>query len=228
MHAETGLRGLCHLLRVIIEFNKGNYSECLNELRKLIIENPKAPSDIWFALGLCYYRTDNLPKAKLSFEKTLELDPQNAMALTSLGILEQVLGQNDKDSMARATKFFLKAFEINPRNPLVLKYLAEHLFFKGEFALCKDFCNAAQQILQTKVKSEQAEQASFRQEIQLLKSNFFFIMGKTEHQELNFQSAFENYQQALKFNPKNYEAHLCMAKCQFYLDNYHGAELSLQ
>jgi hypothetical protein len=45
-----------------------------------------------------------------------------------------------------------------------------------------------------------AEQSAFRQEIELLKSNFCFILGKTEHTQGNFQAAYENYEQALKHN----------------------------
>lgn len=102
-------------------------------MRQIILENPKAPSDLWFVLGLCYYRVNNIPKARLSFEKTLELDPKNAMALTSLGIVELVTNPTNFESRKRAVNYFVKAFDANPRNPLVLKYLAEHLFFKGEF-----------------------------------------------------------------------------------------------
>lgn len=85
---------------------------------------------MWFALGLCYFRVGNLPKARLSFEKTIELDSKNAMALTSLGIVELISSPSNFESRKRAVSFFIKAFEANPRNPLALKYLAEHLFFK--------------------------------------------------------------------------------------------------
>lgn len=190
------------------------------------MDNPRAPSDMWFALGFCYYRTGNLPKARLSFEKTLELDSRNAMALTSLGILELVTSPSNFESRKRAVSYFMRAFEANPRNPLVLKYLAEHLFFKNEFQLCKEFCQAAHSILESKARPEQAE-TQFRQEIELLKSNFCFIQGKTEHKEGNFQAAYELYQQALKHNTHNFEAHLCMAKVQFHLGNFQGAELNL-
>jgi tetratricopeptide (TPR) repeat protein len=89
---KQGLKALCSLARTIIEFNKGNYKGSLTEIRNLIKANPYAPSDVWFALGLCYYRTGNIPKAKLSFDKTLELDQNNSMALASLGIIEMVIG----------------------------------------------------------------------------------------------------------------------------------------
>jgi cytochrome c-type biogenesis protein CcmH/NrfG len=55
------------------------------------------------------------------------------MALASLGIIEMVMGQDSLESRKKAIHLFYRAFQVNPRNPLALKYLAEHLFFKGEF-----------------------------------------------------------------------------------------------
>lgn len=197
------------------------------QLRQLINDNPHAPSDIWFALGLCYYRVGNIPKARLSFEKTLELEPENAMALVSLGIVEQVTCPTNFESNKKSIDYFLRAFNSNPHNPLVLKYLAEHLFFKGEYALSKDFCEAALSLLETKIRPDSAELPNFRQEIEKLKSNFNFTLGKTCHVQNDFQNAYKYYQQAIKHNPHNYEAHLCMAKVQFNDGNYQGAELNL-
>jgi tetratricopeptide (TPR) repeat protein len=67
---------------------------------------------MWYALGFCYYRVGNLAKARLSFEKTLELDSKNAMALTSLGIIELVGNSSSFESRKRAISFFTKAFDV--------------------------------------------------------------------------------------------------------------------
>ena len=64
-------------------------------LKQMVHENPRCPSDIWFGIGLCYYRLGNLPKAKLSMDKTIELDPNNSMALTATGIIEIASNVND-------------------------------------------------------------------------------------------------------------------------------------
>ena len=76
------------LARVIMEFAKGHIKDSLSYLKQMVQDNPRCPSDIWFGIGLCYYRLGNLPKAKLSMDKTIELDPQNSMALTAVGIIE--------------------------------------------------------------------------------------------------------------------------------------------
>lgn len=169
------------LARAIIEFNRGHLKESLQFLKQLIMENPRAPSDIWFAMGLCYYRLGNFPKAKLSFDRTIELDPENSMALVSLGILSITQNINDFSARETAVKFFSRAFTVDPSNPLALKYLAEHYFFKGEFKLATDLSTAGIEVLKNKTRPERAELPSFRQDLDQLRSCFYFIKGKVEH-----------------------------------------------
>lgn len=97
---------LCLLARAIIQFNRGHISASLDYLKKMIRQNPRAPSDIWFAIGLCYYRLGNLPKAKLSIDKTISLDPQNSMALSALGVIELASNINDFEVREKALKLF--------------------------------------------------------------------------------------------------------------------------
>ena len=91
----VAIKALMRLARAIIEFAKGHVKESLGFLKQIVQENPRCPSDIWFGIGLCYYRLGNLPKAKLSMDKTIELDPQNSMALTAIGIIEISSNVND-------------------------------------------------------------------------------------------------------------------------------------
>ena len=72
----------------------------------MVHDNPRCPSDIWFGIGLCYYRLGNLPKAKLSMDKTIELDPGNSMALTATGIIEIASNVNDFEVREQAMTYF--------------------------------------------------------------------------------------------------------------------------
>lgn len=128
----SGLASLSLLAKVVIAYNKGNLGECHKNLVQILKENPRAPSDLWFALGLVYYRAKNLIKAKLSFEKTLALDENNSMALVALGILEIAVNVNDFEVREKAAQLFERAFKSNPRNALAVKYLADHYFFKND------------------------------------------------------------------------------------------------
>ena len=76
----------------------------------MVEENPRFPSDIWVGIGLCYFRLGNLPKAKLSMDKTLELDPANSMALTAIGIIEIASNVNDFEVREEAMNYFERAF----------------------------------------------------------------------------------------------------------------------
>lgn len=147
----------------------------------MVAENPRCPSDIWFGIGLCYYRLGNLPKAKLSMDKTIELDPQNSMALTALGIIEIASNVNDYEVREQAMQFFERAFQANPRNPLCINYLAEHYFMKQEYQLCTELCQAGLQVIKNKTRPERSDLPSYRQDIEHLRSTFNFILGKVEH-----------------------------------------------
>jgi RNA polymerase-associated protein CTR9 len=72
---------LIELFKALLEFNKGNYQESLKFL-KAILEH------IRFGIGLCYFRLGNIEKARFAFQRTIELEPTNSMALIALAILE--------------------------------------------------------------------------------------------------------------------------------------------
>ena len=139
---DTSLKALCMMARAIIEFNKGNFKASLASLKQMITANPKAPSDVWFALSLCYQRLEQYPKAKIGMKKVLELEPEHSMALVCLGILEIKMNINDKETRMEAAKLFQRSFESNPRNVLTLKYLGEHFCLKGDHEVARNIANA--------------------------------------------------------------------------------------
>jgi RNA polymerase-associated protein CTR9 len=75
IETNGGVEPLVLIAQAIIDFNRGNISNSLSSLKKLIEINPLSPSDIWLALGICYFKLNNYLKAKFAFEHTLEVDP---------------------------------------------------------------------------------------------------------------------------------------------------------
>jgi len=73
--------------KVIIDYNEGHLQGCLVGLRQILRANPNSPLDIWLALGIVYFKLNNLPKAKFAIEHVVEQDPKNAFAMTCLGIV---------------------------------------------------------------------------------------------------------------------------------------------
>ncbi len=72
----------------LIEFNKGNYLQCLDLLKQVLQENPLVNPQVRFGMGLCYFRLGNLEKARFAFERVVELDEENSMAYVALAIVE--------------------------------------------------------------------------------------------------------------------------------------------
>ena len=70
---------------------------------------------------------------------------------------------------------------LSKRTLAIPNYLAEHYFFKREFELCGELCEAGLQILKNKTKPEMSDLPTYRHEIEMLRSTFHFILGKVEH-----------------------------------------------
>ena len=75
-------------LQALIDFGLGKYKESLKNLKKVFETQPRCPPSIRFAIGLCYYRLDNIVKARIAFEKVLELDPGHSMANAALAVID--------------------------------------------------------------------------------------------------------------------------------------------
>jgi RNA polymerase-associated protein CTR9 len=86
---ESGLNHpLVSIIKAVIEFGKKNYKECLNTLRQILLNNPRSPPCIRFAMGVCFFRLGITEKARIAFKRVIELDPSYSMAYTALAIVE--------------------------------------------------------------------------------------------------------------------------------------------
>lgn len=94
------------IAQAILCYNEGKVADALQALKKLVCLNPLVPADIWLAIGICYFKLNVLPKAKFAIEHVLDLDPQNSMALTSLGIIELQICCSDVKQREKAVVLF--------------------------------------------------------------------------------------------------------------------------
>ena len=79
---------LSMLALAIIAYNEGNIPAALHNLKMMVDLNPRSPPEVWLGIGICYFKLNNLVKAKFALQHVLELDPDNSMAMTALGITE--------------------------------------------------------------------------------------------------------------------------------------------
>lgn len=81
--------------------------------------------------------------------------------------------------------------------------------------------------MQSKNRPERAELSTFRQEIEILRSQFYFILGKVEHVHERYPEALQQYELSLSHNDKNFQTHFCLSKVHFKMRNYSAAEKNL-
>lgn len=70
-------------------YAKGNYEVAIEKYQE-ILNADNISTDIYFNLGNCYYKTDNIPNAILNYEKALKLKPDNEDALFNLAMANKL------------------------------------------------------------------------------------------------------------------------------------------
>ncbi|CDW71106.1 rna polymerase-associated protein ctr9 homolog [Stylonychia lemnae] len=217
---------LVNVLKSIIEFNQGNYKESLKILKNILSNNPRSPNYIRYAIGLCYFRIGNIEKARFAFQRVIELEPDHEMAVISLAILEISTQQDVPDVQNQIRRLLELAFKINHKNPLTLRYLAEHYFQKRSYHIAQQLCENALKSLERCRRKEATikENPNFRKELEQLKSDIYFILGKINHVQENYQDALGFYSKAVKCNNYNFSAQFCLGKVHYSFNNFQEAE----
>lgn len=90
-------------------------------------------------MGHCFLKLGNAEKARLAFERALDLDPKCVGALVGMAILE--LNLQESDSIRNGVQLLSRAYAVDSSNPMVLNHLANHFFFKkvSSFTLHDNF-----------------------------------------------------------------------------------------
>lgn len=78
-----------YLGKACIAFNKAEYRNALGFYRKALRLQPNCPSaSVRLGIGHCFVRLGNLEKARLAFQRALDLDGESVRALVGLAILD--------------------------------------------------------------------------------------------------------------------------------------------
>ena len=161
------------------------------------------------------------------------MDPKHSMANTALAILEtqgDQVARADDERKEKAVINLETAIKSDRNNPLTLKLIADHYFNQKNYQMSQVVCEHAFKVLDTYRRPEQTlrENPNFRMDIEFIRSDIFFILGKIHHACRNFKDAFENYLQAVKSNDQNMPAQFNLAKVFYYNDSYPQAEEALE
>jgi tetratricopeptide (TPR) repeat protein len=103
------------------------YQAAIEAYRKGAVDSP----DIWNKMGIAYQLMFNLDEAERCYEKSLKLDPKNAVTWNNMGTVE-----DSQKEYSTAEHMYHKALKLDPKSALINKnlgtnLLAQHKYKKG-------------------------------------------------------------------------------------------------
>ncbi|KPJ14381.1 RNA polymerase-associated protein CTR9-like [Papilio machaon] len=172
--------------KACIAFNRKDYRGALAFYKKALRTNPNSPAALRLGMGHCFMKLNNQEKARMAFERALQLDPQCVGALVGLSILK--LNQQENESNKMAVIMLSKAYAIDPKNPMVLNHLANHFFFKKDYG----------KVLHL------AMHAFHNTENEAMSAESCHHLARAFHAQGDCDQAFQYYYQATQFAPPNF------------------------
>lgn len=169
--------------KACIAFNKKDYRGALAFYKKALRTNPNCPAAVRLGMGHCFMKLNNQEKARLAFERALQLDGQCVGALVGLSVLK--LNQQQPESIRTGVQMLSKAYTIDSTNPMVLNHLANHFFFKKDY-------NKVQHL---------ALHAFHNTENEAMRAESCYQLARAFHVQGDYDQAFQYYYQATQFAP---------------------------
>ncbi|CAJ0962172.1 unnamed protein product, partial [Mesorhabditis belari] len=108
--------------RACIAFQKKDYKTALLHYKKALKLKPDCAPDVRLGIGHCLVRLGKLDKARIAFERCLEMDKHNISAMATLAIMDNNL--NTPEGVQQAVNRFNYAYKLEQNHPIVLNHLA--------------------------------------------------------------------------------------------------------
>ena len=172
--------------KACISFNKKDFKGALAFYKKALRTNPNCPGAVRLGMGHCFLKLGNSEKARLAFQRALDLDKKCVGALVGLAVLE--LNSKNHDSIKKGVELLSKAYTIDSSYPMVLNHLADHFFFKKDYAKVQHL--ALHAFHGTDVEAMQAESC--------------YQLARAFHIQGDHDQAFQYYYQATQFASGGY------------------------
>ncbi|CEF62160.1 RNA polymerase-associated protein Ctr9 homolog [Strongyloides ratti] len=205
-----------------ILYNKKEYFKSLKYFKKALKIYPKSPPYVRLGIGYCLLKLGYIEKAKVAFERVLELEKDNSYALTALAILD-FANNTLKSTTAGATKL-IKSWKLDTNNISTALELSDFLFLKGEYEKSEKYSKIALQLSESKLMKGRSHYFFGRNlhqkgeidlaiyhyaiAIDLCGSNFLnplFGLGQLYAKKRKFEKAIEYFEMFLALSPNNIE-----------------------
>ncbi|CAB3402035.1 unnamed protein product [Caenorhabditis bovis] len=168
--------------KAVVSYNRKDFKSAVYYFRKAIRMCRHSVADLRVGLGYCFAKLNKPDKAKLAFERALELDENNVSAMCGLAILH--LNTLEPELFKSAIQLFGKAYQIHQEHPVVLIHLANHFFFKREY-------DRVHQLAWHAMQTTESEE---------IKAEACYQVARLKHVQRQFDTAFQYYYQAKTLN----------------------------
>ncbi|KAK3600789.1 hypothetical protein CHS0354_009223 [Potamilus streckersoni] len=172
--------------KACIAFNKKDYRGALAYYKKALRTNPNCPASVRLGMGHCFVKLGKPDKARMAFERALQLDSQCVGALVGLAILE--LNTKTQDSIKNGVQLLSKAYTIDSGNPMVLNHLANHFFYKKDYQKVQHL----------------ALHAFHNTENEAMRAESCYQLARAFHVQGDYDQAFQYYYQSTQFSPSTF------------------------
>ncbi|KAG1676690.1 RNA polymerase-associated protein CTR9 [Nymphon striatum] len=172
--------------KACIAFTKKDYRGSLTFYKKALRTNPLCPATVRLGMAHCFHKLGKVEKARMGFERALQLDSQCVGALVGLAVME--LNLKTPEAIKNGVQMLSKAYTIDSSNTMVLNHLANHFFFKKDY-------NKVQHL---------ALHAIHNTENEAMRSESCYQLARSFHVQGDYDQAFQYYYQATQFSQPNF------------------------
>lgn len=122
-------------------FAKKNYSGALYHFKRVLEKDPLCPANVRVGIGHCLWKLNFKKKAKLAYERAVEVFPYDPNAICALAVC--FLNDDTRTSVETGVNLLRRAYSISDRHPMTLLLLADHFFNRKEYQTAMDLAKRA-------------------------------------------------------------------------------------
>jgi len=107
------------------------YKTALSFFRRVLTLDPYHPFNVRVCLGHCFWKLNQKEKARVAFERAVEVSPDDVNALSALGVWH--LNTMNQNSILKGIKLLADAYLRDSNHLVSIIYLADHYYYKRDF-----------------------------------------------------------------------------------------------
>ncbi|KAK9464773.1 hypothetical protein V1512DRAFT_229890 [Lipomyces arxii] len=206
--------------RARVLYSKENYKGALKLYQQVLVARPDMKPDPRIGIGLCFWKLGFKDDAKMAWDRTLELDPDNTPANALIGLYYQdkayqnVAAPEFVELYGTALKYTQKAYKLGGQKVALAGIgLASYLFSKK---------------VQMETVIKLCERVIDYTDVPAITSDAYFWIARAYHYQENYERAMTNYQWARNAKADNVSAKVGMGQIQIINKDLTEAKLTFE